>query len=190
MKLQKLATAVAAAAVLTAVSAAAAQSAPIAGICVLDQGGVLGTSAVGKFVTGRLKQLDAAAGAEIQAEGTALQTDAKAFDAQHATMTAAVAQERATALQNRDRALQQKIQLRQREMQATEQKALERISVEVDPIVRSVATSHNCSLLLSQSALILPAPTMDVTAAVVQGLDAKIQQFPFDREHLDQQAPQ
>jgi outer membrane protein len=178
--------AVAAAALLSAVSAAEAQSAPIAGVCVLDQRGVLATSMVGKSVSDRLKQLATQVGAELQTEGTALQADVKTFEAQRSGLSTVVASQREAALEARNQALQQKADLRQREMQATQQKALERISVEAGPIVQSVAAQHDCSLLLSQSALLLPVPSLDVTAAVVRGLDAKIQQFPFDREHLDQ----
>ena len=177
---------VATVALLSAGSAVKAQSATIAGVCVLDQRGVLATSMVGKSVSDRLKQLSTQVGAELQTEGTALQTDVKAFEAQRPSLSAPVASQREAALEARNQALQQKADLRQREMQATEQKALERISVEAGPIVQSVAAQHDCSLLFSQSALLLPVPSLDVTAAVVHGLDAKIQQFSFDREHLDQ----
>jgi outer membrane protein len=154
---------------------------------VIDQNGVLSTSAVGKSFADRMKQLDAQASAEVQAELTALQTDEKAFEAERATLSSAVANQRGAALQAREAAFQQKYQLRQREMQATGQKQVERINVEVQPIVQSVAAQHGCAILLSQAALLLPAPaSMDLTSTVVQQLDGKIQSLTFDREHLDQ----
>src|SRR5208283_447491 len=121
-KLQNLAAAAIAAALLSAATGASAQT--ISGICVLDQNGVLAGSVVGKYVNERMKELGATASAELQADATALQTDEKTFETQRATLSSEAANQQAAALQGREAALQQKYQLRQREMQATGQKAV------------------------------------------------------------------
>ena len=74
-------------------------------------------------------------------------------------------------------------------MQATQEKALQTFGSNMDPIVRQVFVQRSCSVLLNENSLLYPAPNMDITPQVVQGLNAKIQSFPFDREHLDQAAP-
>jgi Skp family chaperone for outer membrane proteins len=161
--------------------------APIAGVCVLSNEGVVYGSTVGKFMISRLQQLSAQVDAELNGEQTQLQTDAKALEAQRGKIPDAQFQQQGAAIQQRAGLLQRKAQLRQREVSATQEKALQRIGTEAEPIVRQTFQQRSCSLLFSQSALVYPAPAMDITPAVIQGLNAKIQQFPFDREHLDQQ---
>jgi outer membrane protein len=162
--------------------------APIAGVCILSNEGVIYSSIVGKYVIQRLQQLSAQVDAELNGEQTQLQTDAKALDAQRGKITDAQFQQQGGQIQQRAALLQRKAQLRQREISATQEKALQRIGAEAEPIVRQTFQQRSCSLLFSQAALVYPAPAMDITGPVVQGLNAKIQQFAFDREHLDQPA--
>src|SRR5205085_7224714 len=75
-----------------------------------------------------------------------------------------------------------------RELQATEQKALNRIGTEMDPLVRTAYQQKGCSLLVNRQAVVIGNPAMDITPAVVTALNAKITQFAFDRERLDQTA--
>jgi outer membrane protein len=44
-------------------------------------------------------------------------------------------------------------------------------------------------VLLQRDAVVLANPAMDITSSVITGLNAKITQFAFDRERLDQAAP-
>jgi outer membrane protein len=55
----------------------------------------------------------------------------------------------------------------------------------MDPVVRQVFAQRSCSVLLDGNALVYPAPAMDITSAVIAGLNAKVQTFSFDREHID-----
>ncbi|HLK25589.1 MAG TPA: OmpH family outer membrane protein [Caulobacteraceae bacterium] len=174
-----------------------AQSAPVAppsgpsmpGLCFLFKDELLGTSTVGKFVSSRLQQLGQQVEAELNAQNSSLQNDAKALEAQRATLSQQQLQERAAALGTRQQNLEREVALRRQEMSATEQKALQRISTEADPIVRQVFQQRGCSVLLDGAAILLPSSsTIDITPAVVTGLNSKITQFTFDREHLDQSA--
>jgi outer membrane protein len=160
----------------------------IPGLCVFSQEYLIGGSVVGKFALNRLQQLGAQADAEISSEAQTLQADGKALDAQHATLTADQYDQRMAALQVRDREIQRKYQLRQKEMQATKEKAFNTIGQQAEPILRQVVAERNCSIVLSSAAVLVGSPSMDISTAVVQRLDAKIQQFAFDREHLDTQA--
>lgn len=200
MKMKTIAAALLAAGVASAASAAparaqsAAAPAPIAtgpaipGICVLNNDYVLGGSAVGKFVINRLGQLKAQVDAEVNGELSSLQADAKALDAQRTTLSSDQYGQKATALQARDRDLQRKAQLRQRELQATQEKAFSVIGQQAEPLIRQAVGERSCSILLNGAAVVVAAPAMDISPLIVQRLDAKIQQFAFDREHLDTQA--
>ena len=164
--------------------------APIAGVCVFSGDGAIGASTVGKFVFTRLQQLTQQASAEVSAEEATLSTEAKALDGQRATLDQNAFETRASAIQVRANALQRKVQQRNAEMQRTQEKALGRLSDEIAPLVRSNYQAKGCSLLLNRDALTLNLsnPAMDITPQVVTGLNAKITQFAFDRERLDQPA--
>lgn len=179
----------------TAAPAAAAPAAPplaqgpnVPGVCVLSIQGAIGASTVGKYVDGRMKQIISQVNAELNTEKTTLDNDAKALDAQRATLDQGTLEQRGAALQVRANALQRKAQLREREVQATEQTALGRVGAELDPVVRQVYQQRQCSLLFQRDALVLASPAMDITQLVVTGLNAKITQFNFDRQRLDQPA--
>jgi outer membrane protein len=180
-------------AALLASSAAAAPVAPppvaqgpaIPGVCILSVNQAITTSTVGRYVSERMNQIVAQVKAELTPEDTAISTDGRALEAQRTTLAAATFQTRAQELQNRVNALRQKADLRQREVQATEQKSLNRIAQELDPIARQLYAQHRCSMLVNKEAVMIANPEMDITTQAVAGLNARIQQFAFDREHLD-----
>lgn len=181
---------------LTASSQAFAQAAApaishgpaIPGVCVMSIEGVIGSSTVGKYVQTRLQQIATQVGAELKAEETSIQNDAKALDGRKATMDQGAFEKAAADLQVRANAYQRKAQLRDREMQATQQKALGRVGQELDPIIRQVYQQRQCSVLLQRDALVIANPAMDISPAMTTALNAKITQFAFDRERLDQPA--
>jgi outer membrane protein len=164
----------------------------IPGICVVSIENAIGASTVGKYVDSRIQQIVAQVNAELTGEKTAIDNDAKALDARRATLDQNALEQQAAALQVRANALQRKAQLRDREVQATEQKAVGRIGQEMEPLIRQAYQQKTCSVLFQRTAVVIANPAMDLTPAVVTALNAKITQFTFDRERLDQQtgAPQ
>jgi len=156
------------------------------GVCILSREGIIGASKVGKYVQTRLGQLENQVKAELTGEQSSIQTAAKDLEAKKTTLGAGY-QTQLQALQQRADALQQKAQLRDQELQATDQKAVARILQEATPFVETEAKSKNCSVVLDATAVMAVNNSMNLTPAVVASLDGKIQQFDFDREHLDQQ---
>ena len=187
------------AAVLASAATAQAQTAPaappvnhgppLAGVCILSLDGAIGSSTVGKYVQTRLQQITQQVQTELGSEQTALQNEAKALDAQKASLDQGSFDQKNASLQVRAAALQRKAQTRERELQATQQKALGRIGQELEPVIRGSYQQAKCSLLIQRDAVILANPAMDITSSVITGLNAKITQFAFDRERLDQAAP-
>jgi outer membrane protein len=161
---------------------------PIAGVCVLSQQRAVGASQVGQYVSNRMKQLQAQVQAELQPEANSLNADLKAYQSQAASLTPDARKQREAALQQRVNELQRKQAIRGRELEATEAKAVNRIVTELNPIARSVYEQRNCSILTDAQAVIFANPTMDITDTVIAQLNAKLTQFPFEREHLEQQA--
>jgi len=175
-----------AAAPAAATPQAAVHGPPIANMCIISVEGAIGGSTVGKYVDTRMQQIVAQTNAELTGEKTAIDNDAKALDARRATLDQSTLEQQASALQVRANALQRKAQLRDREVSATEQKAVGRIGQEMEPLIRQVYQQKNCSVLLQRTAVVIANPAMDITPAVVTALNAKITQFAFDRERLDQ----
>ncbi|HZZ32282.1 MAG TPA: OmpH family outer membrane protein [Phenylobacterium sp.] len=159
---------------------------PLTGVCIFSFETAIQTSTVGHSVETRMQQIVAQVNAELTAEKTAIDNDAKALDGRRATLDQATLESQASQLQIRANALQRKAQLRDREVQATEQKAVARISQELEPFVRQTYQAKACSILLQRSAVIIGNPAMDITPAVVTGINGKITQFAFERERLDQ----
>lgn len=167
---------------------AVAQGPAIPGMCVISIEGAVAGSTVGKYVDTRLQQIVQQVQAELGGERTAIENEAKALDGQRATLDANTLEQRGAALQVRGNALQRKAQLREREVQATEQKALARVGDEMEPLIQSAYQNAHCSVLLQRSAIVIANPAMDITPSVITALNAKITQFAFDRERLDQGA--
>jgi Skp family chaperone for outer membrane proteins len=155
---------------------------------VISLEGAIATSTVGQYVQTRLQQIAQQVQAELQAEETAIQNDARALEGQRASLDPNTFETRGSAIQVRANALNRKAQLREREMGATQQKALGRVGQELEPIIRQVYQQRQCSLLLNRDAVVLANPAMDISQTVVTALNAKITQFTFDRERLDQAA--
>lgn len=168
-------------------AAAVTHGTPIAGVCFLSTQEALATSTVGKHVNTRMQQLIQAVNSELQPEQTVIETEAKTLQDGAATMDQATRQSRGAALQTRLTTFQTKAAQRQRELEATQQKALARVLQEMDPIAKQQYQSRRCAILLDRESVMLGNPSMDLTAAVVQGLNAKIQTFAFERERLEDQ---
>lgn len=157
----------------------------IAGLCVLSVNQAISTSTVGRYVGTRMQQIVAQVKSELGPLDTAISTDGRALETARPTLDAATFQSRASALSTRITALRQKADLRQREVEETEKKAVNRIGQELDPIARQLYQEHRCSVLFDKGSVMMDNPQMDLTAQAVAALNAKIQQFAFDREHLD-----
>jgi outer membrane protein len=161
------------------------QGPAIPGLCVLSVQEAIGNSTVGQYANTRLQQIVAQVRAELSPEDTALATDTKAFETARPTLDAATLQSRGQALQARMDGLRQKADLRSREIEATRRKAFDRMAQELNPIAIQLYQQHRCSVLIDKGSTMVANPEMDLTAQAVTALNAKITQFPFDREHLD-----
>jgi len=170
-------------------AAATRQGPAIHGMCTYNNDRAIGTSAVGRAVDARLKQLTQAVEAELTPERNWIQGEERTLQQQASSATPTIPREqleqRALALRQRAGAFERKAQLRVRELQATQQKALSRIATELRPILGQVYAERNCSIMLDQGVLYNANPSMDVTDMVIQRLNAKIQTFAFERERLD-----
>jgi Skp family chaperone for outer membrane proteins len=81
-------------------------------------------------------------------------------------------------------AVEQKAVLRNREIEATREKALGRIAMEMQPLVAQAYAAHGCGLLIDRGLVLGGNMTNDLTPAIVAGLDARLTTISFDRVNL------
>lgn len=161
----------------------------IAGVCLLSQQAVFVNAKVGVAASARLQQLAKEAQSGIDAERTQVEADAQTLSAGRAGMKPEDFAAKQKALQDRAQALQQHTNLLSREIEATRAKAFVRIANEAKPVITKAYNDHKCGLLVDRNAVLGGNMGGDLTAAVVQGLDARITSITFDRETLAEPAP-
>ena len=159
----------------------------IPGVCVVNNNRVFVQSRVGRAYQQRMQQLTQAVRAELTPEETAIQTEGRTLEQQRATLQPAQLQQRVTALQTRVNNFQTRANQRARELEATEQRQVARISNELQPVLNTVYGQRGCGILFDASAVVAANPAVDISAAVVTALDARISTITFERETLPQQ---
>lgn len=167
--------AMAAALSLASVSAPAfSQAAAV--IITVDMEQVINSSTAGK-----------SAQTQLQAQANALQSRAQQLDAgfrsenealnkaaQGKTMTQPALEAKAADLQKRVNAAQVDMNNRQRQFAANQQYVGKQISDAVQPIIAQVQAEKNATLVLDEGSVIRTSPSIDVTAVVLQRLNAKL----------------
>ncbi|MDF0490479.1 OmpH family outer membrane protein [Sphingomonas sp. H39-1-10] len=161
----------------------------VAGVCLLSREAVFANAKVGQAMTARLRELAQQAQAEVDAERRPIEADIRAFNAESARLSADQRRTREQALAARLQPVDAKAAQRSREIDATRVKALGRVSTEFQPVVAQVYRQKGCGLLLDRNTVLGGNFGNDLTAAVVQGLDARIQTISFEREVLPPAAP-
>ncbi len=175
---------------------AAAQQAPAAqplggpvipGVCLLSREAVFANAAAGKAASARLQDLAAAAQSEIETERQPLEAQLRALETQPDN---AARRQRAEALASQWQTLQQKAAHASQEIEATRLKAMERIANEAQPAIAQVYAAKACGLLLDRNSALGGNFANDLTADVVQALDARLSTITFERERLPQATAQ
>ena len=165
--------------------------AAIPGVCLFSEESAVSRSSAGDAINKRMQQLAAQVQAELGPEQTGLDADIKTFKEKAPSLPQDQQQQQGQALQQRMQDFDLKRTQRQKELEATLRKAIGRVDVELEPIVRTVVSGRACGLLLKADTAIYAAnPQMDITTAVIEQLNTKLPTLSFDREHLVQQAAQ
>jgi len=159
----------------------------VPGVCLLSQQAVLGNAKVGLAATARLKQLAEQVQGEVNAQRTPIENEAKALEGQRASLKPVEFQQKQQALAARMQSLQQTAQARSQQIELTREKALGQISTSAQPVIASVYASRRCGLLVDRNSVLGGNMDNDLTAAVVQGLDAKTSSISFDLAPLPTQ---
>ena len=180
--------AAAALASLLAASAASAQTAgpanvgpAIPGVCVYFNQQLLAQSTSGQAVQARMEQLATEVQGELAPYATAIQTEAQALQAGAASIPADQQQQRRQALQQRVQEAQQLEQTRSEELRYTLSEQRRLISEAVEPVLVAVYQEKGCGILIDRESVFIMNPAMDVTATVIQRVNAALPTLSFNR---------
>jgi outer membrane protein len=162
---------------LASVSAPAlAQAVLPAVIITVDMEQVINTSTAGRSAQSQLQSQASALQARAQQldAGFRSENDALNKAAQGKTMAQPALEAKAADLQKRVNAAQADMNNRQRQFVANQQFVGKQISDAVQPIIVQVMSEKNATLVLDEGQTIKASPSLDVTALVLQRLNAKL----------------
>lgn len=151
---------------------------PVAGVCLLSQEAVFANAKAGVAASARLRDLAKAALDPLIAERQSIASEDKALRA----AKPADLQAKEQALLQRDRAAQAGMQKAERQIELTKAKVRTQIGQAAQPVVADVFRAHNCGLLINRDVVMGGNMSNDLTAGVIQGLDAKMTTLSFELE--------
>lgn len=154
----------------------------IPGLCILDHKAVFNTSKIGVSANTQYKALRDAAQSGVSAKERVLVAEAKALTSQKSALPDAQYQSRRQDLAKRMQALRQEAEQDSQELESTRKDAVTRIAKAAQPVIASVYRKNGCGVLLSREGVLEGNPAMDITEAVIAGLDARMTTIQLNRK--------
>lgn len=153
----------------------------VPGVCLLSREAVFANAAVGRAATARLAELTTEAQAAIAARRGPLEAEAGVLQTLPDTEENRA---RARDFSGRWEALQREAGQLTQEIEATRLAVLSRIADAAQPVIAEVYAARNCGLLFDRASALGGNFANDLTASVIQGLDARLTTIAFERERL------
>ena len=149
-----------------------APGAPLGGVCVYSENGLLGQSQAGLAANQQLAQLQKSVNAELSATRDRLVADDRALTAQKAQLSAADFNQKSADLQRRAQDLDSLSRVRNSQLSRTRDEAVRQISTAALPLFNASLTAHRCSIVLDKGPVYSVNPAMDLTGEIMQKLNA------------------
>lgn len=179
---------------LLAGSAAAAQDQnfgpAIPGVCVYHHDRLLAQSTAGQAVQSGMQRLQQEVQAELAPYEQFVQSESQQLQQGRGTIPQADFATREQALATRYQEARNLAQTREGELRYTQAMQLQQIAQATDPIVLALYTERGCGLLLSREAVMRVNPTMDLTDAAIQRVNAALPTLSFSRLQVPAQPAQ
>jgi Skp family chaperone for outer membrane proteins len=157
----------------------------IPGLCVLSRQAVFDASQVGKSASAQFKTMRDTTQAQVNGEQTKLMAEAKALEGQKASLSSELYLSRQQDLAKRLQGLRQEAAVDSRDLEATRKDVVARIWKETQPVIAAVYKDKHCGLLVSRDAVMAGNPAMDITPAIVSGLDGRLTTIAVERLHVN-----
>lgn len=150
----------------------------VQGMCMISREAIFANAKAGVSATEQLQRLTTQAQEEFNAEQGRVNAELQSLGLLGNPVQESQLNERQRAGLKTHQAFQQKVAERSRQIEQARVAALQRISGEAQPIIAQVYTRHACGLLLDRNVVLGGNMANDLTAEVVQALDAKITTVP------------
>jgi Skp family chaperone for outer membrane proteins len=155
---------------------------------VIDTGRVLQGSAAAKSVSEALEAKRKEFASQITKEQDALRTEGQKFEKSMASMDKEQAAARRKDLNEKVYNLQKMMQSREILLEKALNGSMNKLRAETTSIVGELAKERGLSAVLTQDAVMLSIPQMDITDEVIKRLDDKVKSIPIDWNALGKEA--
>ena len=178
--------------VMLAGSAATAQEnfgPAIPGVCVYHHDRLLAQSTAGQSVATGMQRLQQEVQAELAPYEQFIQTESQQLQQGRGTIPQADFATREQALATRYQEARNLAQTREGELRYTQAMQLQQIAQAADPIILALYTERGCGILISRESVLRVNPTMDLTEAAIQRVNAALPTLTFSRMPVPAQQP-
>jgi len=174
-------------------SAAAAQDQnfgpAIPGVCVYHHDRLLAQSTAGQSVQAGMQRIKQEVDAELAPFEQFAQSEIQALQQGRGTIPQDQFTQREQALNARVQEARQLAQTRDNELRYTQAMQLQQITQAADPIVLALYTERGCGILISRESVLRVNPSMDITEAAIQRVNAALPSLSFNRMPVPAQQP-
>lgn len=151
------------------------------GVCVYHHDRLLAQSTAGQAVSAGMQRLRQEADAELLPYQQFIVTERQALEQGQSTIPQAEFQTRAQALETRFQEGQQRAQAINNELRYTQGMQLQAIGQATDPVIMALYTERGCGILISRDGVLRVNPSMDITEAAIQRVNAALPTLSFNR---------
>lgn len=174
-------------------SAAAAQDQnfgpAISGVCVYHHDRLLAQSTAGQSVQAGMQRIQQEVQAELAPFEQFAQSEVQALQQGRGTIPQDQFAQREQALNARVQEARQLAQTRDNELRYTQAMQLQQIAQAADPIILALYTERGCGILISRESVLRVNPSMDITEAAIQRVNAALPSLSFNRMPVPAQQP-
>ena len=178
--------------VMLAGSAATAQEnfgPAIPGVCVYHHDRLLAQSTAGQSVQAGMQRIQQEVQAELAPFEQFAQSEVQALQQGRGTIPQDQFTQREQALNARVQEARQLAQTRDNELRYTQAMQLQQITQAADPIILALYTERGCGILISRESVLRVNPSMDITEAAIQRVNAALPSLSFTRMPVPAQQP-
>ncbi|MDG1419142.1 MAG: OmpH family outer membrane protein [Maricaulis sp.] len=161
---------------------------------VINQQRVLAQSVVGQHIATRLGAIQQEMAAELSAMNLLIQQETERLSAETAIMTPEQVQSRpdlVSRIQTLNRSIQEyeaARRVREQEFTYTERQAMRPVLEALQPILEEIFQENQLDILVDRANIVFASPDVDVSAAVIERLNAQLPSVSVNRVRLPQNA--
>ena len=159
------------------------------GVCVYHHDRLLAQSTAGQSVAAGMQRLQQEVQAELAPYEQFIQSESQQLQQGRGTIPQADFATREQALGVRYQEARNLAQTREGELRYTQAMQLQQIAQAADPAIMALYTERGCGILLSREGVLRVNPSMDITEAVIQRVNAALPSLSFSRMPVPAQQP-